>query len=242
MSDKTLLKEIFDELVYSGKVKSQSEFARVLGDYTRGYMSGALKAEDIPFKMQEKLNEVFGVSFEFMRNGTKPMFEAAEKSAGDNIRLKKAIGDTDDPGLIYVPIAAQAGYTRNYTDPIYINQLERLYIPGLPYKGDSYRYFDVEGDSMYPTLEDGMQVIAQRVDPEFWHSISDFYIHVIVCDSQILIKRLYRVNESEFVMISDNEDLYPQVRIAKRDIKELWLVKRKLDWKMMPPKNYEIKA
>jgi len=162
------------------------------------------------------------------------------KTTGAQISKQKAFGNIEDDGLIYVPIAAQAGYSKNFQDPVFIDQLERLFVPGLPYKGDDYRYFEVEGDSMYPTLEEGMQVIGQLIPQEYWQDISNFYIHVIVKDTQILIKRLFKKDANTFVMISDNEEMYPQEKINIEDVKELWLVKRKLDWRMTPPKHFNI--
>ncbi|MCU7547793.1 hypothetical protein OCK74_01645 [Chitinophagaceae bacterium LB-8] len=57
-----------------------------------------------------------------------------------------------------------------------------------------------------------------------------------------MLKRLFRKSEKEFVLISDNEDYYPQFILLTEDIKEIWLVKRKLDWEMSPPKRFEIKV
>lgn len=162
------------------------------------------------------------------------------KETGDDIRKRKILGRKDE-GLIYVPIGAQAGYALHYTDTLYLNDLERIIIPGNPYKGDRYRFFEVEGDSMQPTLEEGMQVIGQKIEPESWQSLQDYYIHIVVTESQILIKRLVKLNRESLVMISDNEDLYPQVKIDFKDIRELWLVKRMLDFRMAPPKRIELK-
>ena len=162
---------------------------------------------------------------------------------GEDIRRRKALGgDKDNKGLIYVPIAAQAGYTRNYQNTNYISTMDRLYIPGLPYRGDKYRYFDVEGDSMHPTIKDGMQVIGYYQEPDYWHSISDYYIHVIVIDGMILIKRLVRSkkNKGVFWLISDNDTLYPAITIPQEDIREIWVVKRILSWEMPPPKTFHI--
>jgi phage repressor protein C with HTH and peptisase S24 domain len=168
--------------------------------------------------------------------------EYGNRRTGEDIRKQKAFGALDDKGLIYVPIAAQAGYTKNFVDPVFINQLDRVFIPGSPYRGNDFRYFDVEGDSMYPTLEEGMQVVAQFIPRESWKDISEFYIHVIVKENQLLIKRLYRRNERSFGMISDNEEMYPQEVLQVKDIKELWLVKRMLDWRMAPPRQFEKKV
>lgn len=163
------------------------------------------------------------------------------KTTGEDLRKQKAFGDTKEDGLIYVPIAAQAGYAKHFTSQIFISDLERLYIPGLPYKGDEYRYFEVEGDSMEPTIKAGMQVIGQRIPPEYWKDLQDYYIHVIVTNSQVMIKRLMRLNDGKrLVAISDNEEMYPQFDIQISTIKELWVVKRLLDWRMPPPKKFEI--
>ena len=164
-----------------------------------------------------------------------------DKKTGSELRSQKAFGPAPDEeaGLIFVPVAAQAGYSRKYMDPVYIDKLDRVFIPGLKYKGDNFRYFEVEGDSMYPTLEEGMHVMAQKMEPEDWKNISNYYIHVIVTLSRVLIKRLYKKDDDTLVLISDNEDPYPQEKIKLEDIKELWLVKRKLDWRMTPPRQFE---
>lgn len=175
----------------------------------------------------------------FRTNNSKNTY-GQTKETGEDIRRKKLLGK-DDEGLIYVPIGAQAGYALHYTDTIYLNDLDRLYIPGNPFKGDRYRFFEVEGDSMIPTLEEGMQVIGQKIEPESWRNLNEYYIHVIVTESQILIKRLVILDDETLVMISDNEDVYPQVLLKIEDIKELWLVKRTLDWRMAPPKKIELK-
>jgi transcriptional regulator with XRE-family HTH domain len=162
------------------------------------------------------------------------------ETAGDKIRKKKAFEPHEDEGLIFVPIAAQAGYALHFTDPKFFDDLERVNIPGTPYRGDRFRYFEVEGISMNPTMEEGMHVIGQKIEQEYWQQIQQYHIYVIVTDSQILIKRLALLDKETFVMISDNEDLYPQQILPIKDIKELWLVKRMLDWRMPPPKRFEI--
>lgn len=189
--------------------------------------------------LSDKIKTAMSTALDIPEN---ELFPKSPKSAGASIRAKKAFEPTEDHGLIYVPIAAQAGYSRNFTDPVFINQLDRLYIPGLPYKGDNYRYFDVEGDSMEPGLQEGMQVIGELVPQEFWKDASDYYIHVIVLENRICIKRIFKKNSTHWVLISDNEDLYPQELLPLESVKEVWHVKRKLDWRMTPPKQFEIKV
>ena len=204
-------------------------------------LSKNLRSEELSKSFVLKINEALGFNvLKIIKGDREEGNEQNYISEGDRLRLKKAIGeDTQELGLVYVPIAAQAGYSRNFEDPIYVNQLERLYVPGLPYKGDKFRYFDVEGDSMFPTLEEGMQVIAERVNQEDWKHVSDYYIYVVIKINKIRIKRLFRKSEEQFVLISDN-DFVKQELINTEDILELWLVKRMLDWRMAPPKRVQI--
>ena len=166
--------------------------------------------------------------------------ELSGLSAAERIRLQKALGPSQDKGIRFVPIKSQAGYTLQYTEPLFIEQLERVFIPGMPYQGDKYRIFEIEGDSMEPTLAEGFYVIAELVEPQDYQNTAQYYIYVVVKENQILIKRLYRTKDGNYVLISDNEEYYPQQRLAKEDIKELWLVKRKMDWNMPPPKKFDI--
>lgn len=190
--------------------------------------TGAIFTTDMPYHEKR---------FHSMLNGG----DLSEKLGGEDLRRQKAFGDREDEGLLYVPIRAQAGYAKHYTDPVFLTQLERVRTPNAPYHGDNYRYFQVEGDSMLPTFSDKMDVLAHRVEPEYWSTIRDYYVYVVVTDSQILIKRIFKKSEQEYVLISDNEEMYPQEKINVRDIKELWEVKRKLDFNMAPPKRFDIK-
>lgn len=167
--------------------------------------------------------------------------DRAEKpKTGEDIRREKAFKDGAE-GIAFVPISAQAGYSQHYLEPAYVKDLEHIYIPGMPYKGAKYRIFEVSGDSMEPTLKEHQHVVGERVEIDYWSSIARYYIYVVVTEDQIMVKRLYTEKGWDyFILISDNKDFYPQFRIDKKDVRELWLVKRKMDWEMPPPSKFEI--
>jgi hypothetical protein len=167
---------------------------------------------------------------------------AHARMTGEELRMRRAFGDstTDREGLAVVPIMAQAGYSKHYLDPKFVDELEQMRVPNMPFKGDRYRVFEVSGDSMEPTLKEHFHVVGESVDPAFWGSTAQFYIHVVVTQDRIMVKRLFRKDDDSFVCISDNEEFYPQFVLPKSEIKELWLVKRKIDWEMPPPKRFEI--
>lgn len=159
-----------------------------------------------------------------------------------SIRQPKIDLDPESDGITYVPISAQAGSSGKLLNPVFTSSLEKLYIPGFPYRGDRYRVWEVEGNSMEPTFKEHFHVLTEKVDHEFWHQIRDYYAYVIVLNDSVLLKRVFKKSPKEWVMISDNEDLYPQFLVPVNSIKEVWNVKRKMDWEMSPPKRFDIKV
>lgn len=182
--------------------------------------------------------QLFGGAY----NNPADMYDHPTRTTGDDLRMQKALGISQD-ALHVVPIHAQAGYSKHYLDPAFVEDLEVMNVPNMPYKGDRYRVFEVSGDSMEPTLKEGFHVVAETVSPDYWNSTAQFYIYVVVTEDRIMVKRLFRKEDNEsYVCISDNEEFYPQFLLPKSEIKELWLVKRKIDWEMPPPKRFEIKV
>lgn len=164
-----------------------------------------------------------------------------DRTTGDELRAAKTMGMNREEGLHFVPIMAQAGYSKHYLDPKFTDELQVMNIPNMPYRGDRYRVFEVSGDSMEPTLKEGFHVVGEAVAPDYWNSTAQFYIYVVVTEDRIMVKRLYRKDDGQnYVCISDNEEFYPQFTLPRSEIKELWLVKRKIDWEMPPPKRFEI--
>lgn len=141
-----------------------------------------------------------------------------------------------------VPVKARAGYVSSYDQTDYINTLETYALPpGVNPVGAVWRYFEIDGDSMEPTFTKGDIVLASMVLFDDWQEIRNFYIYVVVTDSQVLIKRLYRKTAKMWVMISDNEESYDQEPLQVDTIKELWVFRRKINSKAPPPKKFEIK-
>jgi phage repressor protein C with HTH and peptisase S24 domain len=205
------------------------------------------KKERLDYDFKNKAAEVLGIGAEQLFGGVynnpSDYYTAMPGSriTGDDLRRAKAFGDGGrPPGIGVVPIMAQAGYSKHYLDPKFTDELEEIQLPNLPYHGERYRVFEVSGDSMQPTLKEHFHVVAEKVEPEFWNTTAQFYIYVVVTDDRIMVKRLFRKEDGTFVLISDNEEFYPQFTMKQEEIKEIWLVKRKIDWEMPPPKRFEI--
>jgi phage repressor protein C with HTH and peptisase S24 domain len=142
-----------------------------------------------------------------------------------------------------VAIKAQAGYIKGYEQVDFMDGLEKYSLPpGINPTGAVWRYFEIDGDSMEPTLSAGDVVLATMVPVEDWNDIKNFSVYIILTADQLLIKRLYRKTATEWVMISDNEEAYPQVLLKVEDVKQLWLFRRHIRSKLAPPKEFKITA
>lgn len=194
------------------------------------------KSDEPSENFVKKFYEVFDESLKKVSRGKNG------QSYTDQRRDRKLESNQLVDGITYIPISALAGYSRRRLDPVFDSSLERLYIPGFPYRGENYRIWEVEGNSMEPTFKEHFFVLTEKIEASSWHQAKDYHVYVIVTLDDVFLKRVFKKNKNEWVLISDNEDLYPQQIFPFNQIKELWVVKRKMDWEMSPPKRFEIKV
>jgi phage repressor protein C with HTH and peptisase S24 domain len=140
-----------------------------------------------------------------------------------------------------VGIKAQAGYVKGYEQTDFIDTLDKYSLPpGVNPAGAIWRYFEIDGDSMEPSFNSGDLVLATMVPYEDWPDLKNFCVYVIHTNDQLLIKRIYKKSNTEWVLISDNEEAYPQVLIKPEDVKQLWLFRRHIRSKVPQPKEFKI--
>jgi phage repressor protein C with HTH and peptisase S24 domain len=142
-----------------------------------------------------------------------------------------------------VGIKAQAGYVKSYEQVDYVETLEKYPLPpGVNPIGAIWRYFEIDGDSMEPTFSEADVVLATMVPVEDWSEIKDFCVYIIHTAEQLLIKRIYKKSDTEWILISDNEEMNPQVVLNVEDVKQLWLFRRQIRSKAPQPKEFKITA
>ena len=140
-----------------------------------------------------------------------------------------------------VGIKAQAGYIKGFEQVDFINALERYSLPpGVKKGGAQWSYFEVEGDSMEPTFSDGDVLLTTMVHTEDWRDIKDFCVYVILTADSLVVKRVFKKSETEWVLISDNEEGYAQRLLPLSHVKEVWTFRRHIRAKAPPPKEFKI--
>ena len=142
-----------------------------------------------------------------------------------------------------VGIKAQAGYVKGFEQTDFIDTLQRYSLPpGVNPKGLEWSYFEVDGDSMEPTLSAGDILLTSLLPHEDWKEIKNFSVYVILTDEQLLVKRVYNKSEKEWILISDNSETNPQVSIDLSKVKQVWTLRRHIRSRIPQPVEVKITA
>lgn len=129
------------------------------------------------------------------------------------------VNEINEDLIDIVPIKASAGYLQGYSDPEYIEQLEKIKLPFLP--TGTHRAFPISGDSMLP-LKSGSFVVAKFID-----DINDVKngrtCVVLTKDDGLVYKRVYnKIEEKGCLELHSDNKTYVPYDVKIQDIMELW--------------------
>lgn len=229
---------------------SQTDFARKLGlsrEVVNKMESGKMKPSKKTFiKVQTFLQEHQNTT----RLGDVNILGKSSQTIGKRSLpksfLSQRLSNKNEPSTYLVPLVpvkAQAGYVKGFEQVDYMDTLEQYSLPpGVNPIGAVWRYFEIDGESMEPTMYAGDVVLATLVPVEDWNDTRDFCVYVIHMADQLLIKRLYNKSDKEWVLISDNEEVAPQVLLKKECVKGIWFLRRHIRNKVPQPREFKITA
>lgn len=105
----------------------------------------------------------------------------------------------------FIPVHARASFAETFETNV--RETESVLIPRIP--GINYengRIFEVDGDSMEPTLITGEKVFCEYVDPADWKYITGPVV-VAFGNNMVVVKRIKENNlvKGELTLTSDNE-------------------------------------
>jgi len=230
---------------------TQEEFAAAL-DITREMVNkmekgkcGVSKGTMARIKMfqQSRQSENFSQEVELIGSSAFAPKERKTPFAPYHLQRRE---QKNEPINHLVPLVAQkahAGYVKSYDQVDYLESLEKYSLPpGVNPMGAVWSYFEVDGESMEPTLNSGDIVLASMLPVEDWDDIKDFCVYVILTTENLLVKRIYRKNPEQWILLSDNEEAAPQVVINVSDVKQVWTFRRHIRAKVPVPKDFKILA
>jgi phage repressor protein C with HTH and peptisase S24 domain len=104
------------------------------------------------------------------------------------------------------------------------------------YRNGSFRAFQVSGESMQSTLYEGDWVICRYV--ERWdRDIRDTYVHVVVTEEAILVKRVNnRLSERGQLTLHSDNPAYPVQFVDGEQVREVWVAVGKLSRQFVNPR------
>lgn len=208
-----------------GDVRTNKEFAEAL-DYLPQGLSEILNGRrDVSIDLMTKAVERYNINPVYLTLGTGPRFLNENSPSG--LQILSVVTDSENrERIVHVPIAAQAGYAQELDDPAFLEDLPTYNLPAYDFSQGTFRSFDVEGDSMYPTLYNGDRVICQYVNPNYWtHSIKGNHVYVIVTTDGVVVKRVKNrmALDQSLVICSDNQ-AYESYEMSIGEVKEVWKV------------------
>jgi transcriptional regulator with XRE-family HTH domain len=162
--------------------------------------------------------------------------EAAEAYySGKQLKILPIAVDKDDVERItLVPLRAAAGYLSRYQEAEYIQELPTFNLPN--FNDGTYRAFEVEGDSMKPTIHPRDIVVCKYL--ENWYHIKDNHVYTVLGAGGIgiVVKRLLnRIKTENKVLLRSDNDFYPEFELSLEDIHEVWEVKGTISTNLEPP-------
>ena len=171
-----------------------------------------------PYEILIKISKHFHISIDLLLTVDIQKYPLDEmlRLPDNRIVLPVVVDHTGSNYIEIVPQKASMGYLKGYSDPEYIENLQRMYLPFLNH--GKFRGFLADGDSM-PPFADGSYVIGEYV--ENIEDLKPNKEYLFVTPDGITYKTFLVQNQNSITVSADNS-FYPPYDIALEDIVEIW--------------------
>lgn len=200
---------------------TQEQFAEAL-NVSRSRISSYEENRAIPpidFLME--LSDYFDISIDLLaKNDLSKATDLNFLKIGTKRVLFPITIDKENEDLIeIIPDEASAGYLRGYTDPEYIEHLNKIKLPFLP--TGTHRAFPIKGDSMLP-VKSGSYVVARFIEDVRDLKNGKTYI-IITLNDGIVYKRVFdKIDEHNMLLLASDNKKYDPYYIHVDEVLELW--------------------
>ena len=200
---------------------SQERFADELG-WTRSMVGSYEEGRsEPPISRLIELSNYFDIPVDILiKNDLRYAKDTSFIEVGNKrVLFPITVNDTNEDLIEIIPAKASAGYLQGYSDPEYIEQLQKIKLPFLP--TGTHRAFPISGDSMLP-VKDGSFIVARFID-----DINDIkngrtYI-VLTKEDGLVYKRVFnKIKEKHSLELHSDNKAYMPYDVKTEDIIELW--------------------
>jgi len=200
---------------------TQEQFSTIL-DVSRSRISSYEENRAIPpIDFLVDLSEYFNIPIDvFIKNDLTSATDAAFIEIGKKrILFPITINEENEDLIDLVPVEASAGYLQGYSDPEYIEHLNKIKLPFLP--TGTHRAFPIKGDSMLP-VKSGSYIVARYVENIKYLKDGRTYI-ILTLNDGIVYKRVYdKIEEHGMLLLASDNKKYDPYYVPIDEIIELW--------------------
>lgn len=202
-------KEFSERMMKIAKLKfndNLSLFARAVG-VVQPSLARWVKGEADPTRTNlVKIAEASGVSLDWLALGVGNMDGVEPQSKKSEVNL---IASNDETFSVIedcreVRISAGGGGFNDEYKPYQTTKVEKAWLDSRRLKAEDCAMFLVSGDSMYPTLKDGEEIIVDRSKKE----LKDGKIFVLNNEGAMLVKKV-QITYNGITLISQNTEYAP---------------------------------
>jgi len=200
---------------------TQEQFSTILS-VSRSRISSYEENRAIPpIDFLVDLSEYFNIPIDaFIKNDLSSASDAAFIEIGKKrILFPITVNEGNEDLVDLVPIEASAGYLQGYSDPEYIEHLNKIKLPFLP--TGTHRAFPIKGDSMLP-VKSGSYIVARYIESIRHLKDGRTYI-VLTLNDGIVYKRVYdKIEEHGMLLLVSDNKKYDPYYVPVDEIIELW--------------------
>jgi len=218
---------VFQELEKYNLIKGKSDLAKKLGTYNHVINSILKGQRNITVDQLQKLFLAYGVDANYIFGGGEAIFMDGYPAYGEiptRSLLDRELGGREN--ITLVPSKALAGYATEMQDDKFLQNLQKFSIPNM---AGELMAFEINGDSMTPTITNGDIVVCEAI--ERGQPLRDNNVYVIVTDV-VVAKRIQQVREGNSVarlnLISDNDAVYKPYPVELEEVRQILKVKCRL--------------
>ncbi len=247
------MSSIYDRIIHVRKEAklTQKEFADRLG-VSQAYISSIEKGKrQVSRNVFDAIVDTFKVSAGWLHSGVEAEGREAVQASSQVVRLQEissqritgererilpiTVDTQNEPNIVLVPVKAQAGYAEQRVEPTFMSELPSFSLPDSRFLSGTFRAFEVDGDSMEPTLFGSDTVVCKYVQD--WRWLRELELFVVVMKDDVFIKRLRNHSNTRgtLELISDN-DFYPPMEVPVNQIMEVWQVAARITLHLPAPR------
>jgi transcriptional regulator with XRE-family HTH domain len=191
---------------------------------------------EAPYELLIRISKYFNVSIDLLLTVDirKYPLEDILKLPDNRIVLPVVVDQLGNNSIEIVPQKASMGYLSGYSDPEYIENLQRITLPFLT--GGKYRAFPAQGDSM-PPFKNGSYIIGKYVENIDDLKLNKSYVFVTLNDG-ISYKRFISRNKKSITVAADNS-FYKSYDIPLGEVVEVWQYASGIFPEDFEPDNFE---